>query len=296
MKATPKSPASQTQPGASSASIPCGLYLVATPIGNLADITLRALDTLRAADLIACEDTRITSRLLSHYGISAPCLSYNDHNGEQRRPRIMEALAAGKRVALVSDAGTPLISDPGYKLVREVQQAGFRVTALPGPSSVLTGLCISGLPTDRFCFIGFLPTRAAALKKEMSQLASIPATLVAFESARRLPESLPILAQVFGDRPAAVTRELTKLFEECRRGSLSELAAHYEKEGPPKGEVVLVIGPPLEGHDALTPEEIEHRLVRLLKTHSVKEAAAQLAAETGQPRKELYALALTLKE
>lgn len=292
---------SQTQPADSAASsapgtsqFPPGLYLVATPIGNLKDITLRALELLAIADLILCEDTRVTAKLLSHYGISKPTLSYNDHNGEGRRPRIMEALAQGQRIALVSDAGTPLVSDPGYKLALEVRAAGHYVTALPGASSVLTALCLSGLPTDRFFFAGFLPAKSGACKKELAALAAIPATLVFFESARRLPDTLALMAEILGEREATVARELTKLFEESRTGTLADLAAHYEKEGPPKGEVVIVVG---AGHaqQELSADDISQQLETLLLTHSVKEAAALLAQKTGLPRKELYALALQRK-
>ncbi len=278
-----KNDSSQTAPG---------LYLVATPIGNLKDITLRALETLKAADLVACEDTRVTGKLMSHYGIKTALLSYNDHNAEGRRPKIMQALKDGGVVALVSDAGTPLISDPGYKLVREVVAEGIAVSALPGASSVLAALCVSGLPTDRFCFAGFLPPKQEACKKQITELAAIPATLVLFESTRRLPETLALLARGLGDREAAVGRELTKLFEECRRGTLSELAAHYAEHGAPKGEAVIVIAPPLPV--AASEGDVTAELKRLLKTHSVREAASLLSEETGMPRKAVYSLALTL--
>ena len=269
---------------------PPGLYIVATPIGNLKDITLRAIDILNLADLIVCEDTRITGKLLSHYGIGKPTLSYNDHNGAERRPKIIQALQENKLVALVSDAGTPLVSDPGYKLVREAIELGLHVTTLPGPSSVMSALCLSGLPSDRFCFAGFLPAKVEACRTEIAVLTAIPATLVMFESARRLTQLLPLLLQGLGDREAAVVREITKLFEETKRGTLSQLIAYYEEHGEPKGEVVLVIGPPvkIDPSDA----EIEQRLKQLLASHSVKEAAALLAEETGIPRKTLYALAL----
>jgi len=279
-----KSDSSQLQPG---------LYIIATPIGNLKDITLRALDALKACDLIICEDTRVSGKLLSHYGIRKPTLSYNDHNGEERRPQILETLAAGKCVALVSDAGTPLVSDPGYKLVREALACGIYVTALPGASSVLTALCLSGLPTDRFFFVGFLPAKKEACRKEIGSLAAIPSTLVLFESARRLPETLVLLQEIMGDRPAAIAREITKLYEETRRGTLQELRDHYEKEGAPKGEVVIVIAPPLKKEVA--GEDVNARLKWLLQSHSVKEAASILAEQTGLPRKEIYAMALKIK-
>ena len=273
---------------------PAGLYIVATPIGNLGDITLRALEALKQADVIACEDTRVTAKLLAHYGIGKPTLSYNDHNGEGRRPQIIDALKNGQRVALVSDAGTPLISDPGYKLVREVLALGLHVTTLPGASSVLSALCLSGLPSDRFFFGGFLSPKKEAALAEVQTLAKIPGTLVLFESARRLTQTLPILQHGLGDRQAAVVREITKLFEESRRGSLSQLNAHYEQEGEPKGEVVIVIAPP--GEEQESEESIEEKLRLLLKTHSVKEAASILAEQTGRARKELYTLALGLIE
>lgn len=275
----------------SSQIYPPGLYIVATPIGNLKDITLRALDALKAADLIVCEDTRVTGKLLSHYGIRKPTLSYNDHNGEERRPKILDALGRGQCVALVSDAGTPLISDPGYKLVRAALARGFHVTALPGASAVLAALCLSGLPTDRFFFAGFLPAKKEACRKEIRSLAAIPSTLVLFESARRLPETLGFLQEILGRREAAVVREITKLYEESRRGSLPELRAHYEKEGA-KGEVVIVIAPP--GEQEATNEDLETELRLLLKSHSVKEAASILAEQTGRPRKEIYAMALKM--
>lgn len=276
---------SQTQPP--------GLYLVATPIGNLQDITYRAFEFLKFADLIACEDTRVTAKLLTRYGIKKPTLSYNDHNGEARRPQIMKALREGKRVALVSDAGTPLISDPGYKLAREAREQGFYVTALPGASSVLVALCLSGLPTDRFFFAGFLSAKKEACRKEIKELATIPSTLILFESARRLPETLALLQEGLGDRPASIARELTKRFEEMRSGTLSELAAYYKENGAPKGEVVIVVAPP--DKTAVAVIDLESELKILLKSYSVKDAAALLAAKTGHPRKEIYALALKLK-
>ncbi len=193
---------------------PPGLYIIATPIGNLSDITLRALEFLKSADLIVCEDTRVTAKLLGHYGIKKPLLSYNDHNGEERRPKIMEALADKKHVALVSDAGTPLISDPGFKLAREALAEGHYVTTMPGASSVLAALCLSGLPSDRFFFAGFLPPKKEACRREIEALAAVPSTLVFFESARRLSETLILLKEALGDRQAAIVREITKLYEE----------------------------------------------------------------------------------
>jgi len=271
-----------------------GLHIVATPIGNLGDITLRALEVLKQADLIACEDTRVSGKLLSHFGISKPTLSYNDHNADGRRPQLMQALEAGKTVALVSDAGTPLISDPGYKLVRDCVAAGIAVTTLPGPSSVMAALTLSGLPTDRFFFAGFLPAKEEACRKEIQALATIPATLVLFESARRLVDTLELMQKLMGSRQAAVVREITKLYEETRRGSLQELQEFYKKNGEPKGEVVMVIAPP-EEKEASTGD-VEEKLALLLKTMSVKEASSIVAEETGRPRKEVYTLALKLMQ
>jgi 16S rRNA (cytidine1402-2'-O)-methyltransferase len=273
---------------------PAGLYIIATPIGNLKDITLRALDLLEAVDLIACEDTRVSAKLLSHYGIRKPTLSYNDHNGAQRRPQILAALAQGKRVALLSDAGTPLVSDPGYKLVCEAMALGHHVTTLPGTSSVLAALCLSGLPSDRFLFAGFLPAKKDARTSAIAELAPVPATLIFFESARRLSATLSALQQGLGNRRAAVVREITKLYEESKRATLAELIAHYEREGEPKGEVVIVVSPPEQKTGAI--DDVQSQLALLLRSHSVKEAAAILAEQTGLPRKEIYALALTLKE
>ena len=272
--------------------LPAGLYLVATPIGNAADITLRALDILRRADVIACEDTRLTGKLLARHGIAAKLTPYHDHNAERARPAILARLAQGQAVALVSDAGSPLISDPGFKLVRTVTDAGYMVTAVPGASAVVTALQLSGLPTDRFLFAGFLPARRAARKKALTELASVPASLVFFESANRLAESLADMAETLGDRPAAVARELTKLFEEVRRGALAELAAHYRDAGPPKGEIVIVVGGPQE--TAPTEQDLDARLLETLENSSVRDAAAQIAAETGIPKRDVYARALAL--
>lgn len=273
---------------------PVGLYIVATPIGNLSDITLRALDILKLVDLIVCEDTRVSGGLLSHYGIRKPLVSYNDHNAAERRPEIFEAINNGKRVALISDAGTPLVSDPGYKLVREALEQGLYVTAIPGASSVLAALCLSGLPSDSFYFGGFLPAKTEALKKYITSLANVPATLIFFESARRIEESLGVLRDVLSDRQAAIVRELTKLYEENRRGKLSELLENIQKNGSPKGEVVIVISPP-QAEEAINNNDIETQLNILLKSHSVKEAASIIAEQTGRSRKEIYAIALKIK-
>jgi len=268
------------------------LILVATPIGNLGDITARALEGLKTADLIACEDSRVTAKLLQHGGIDKPLLAYHDHNAEMMRPKILERIAAGKRVALVSDAGTPLISDPGYKLVRAAVEAGFAVTMLPGPSAPIMALALSGLPSDRFLFGGFLPPKSKARRAAVQEAARAPVTLVFFETAPRLLDSLRDLEAVLGDRLAAVARELTKLYEEVRRDRLSALIAHYEKAGPPKGEIVIVVGPPEEA--AASVEDIDALLRRALESMSVKDAAATVSAATGAPRRTIYARALEL--
>lgn len=278
-----------------SQTMPPGLYLVATPIGNLGDITLRALEALKAADVIACEDTRVTAKLLSHFGIEARTLSYHEHNEQQMQEKMLALLQEGKRVALVSDAGTPLISDPGYRLVRACAEAGVRVVPLPGASSVLAALSASGLPTDRFLFAGFLPAKAKAREQAIAELAQVRATLVLFESPRRLAETLAALALYMGEREGVVARELTKLYEEFRRGSITELAAYYETAPEPKGEVVLLIGPPQET-EAVYDETAEAALIEALKTHSVKDAAALVAKATGLSRQELYTHALALKK
>jgi 16S rRNA (cytidine1402-2'-O)-methyltransferase len=270
-----------------------GLHLVATPIGNLGDMTLRGLAALRGADRIWCEDTRVTRRLLARYGIAQPLAAYHDHNAERVRPAILAALRRGERVALVSDAGTPLVCDPGYKLVREALGENLPVTAAPGASAALTALILSGLPPDRFLFAGFLPARAAARRRAVKPWQALDAALVFFEAPSRLAASLADLAEILGDRPAAVARELTKLHEEVRRGRLADLAAHYRESGAPRGEVVVVVAPPQPAPpDAV---EIDRRLRAALGRHGVRDAAAALAAETGLPRTMLYRRALALQ-
>ena len=268
------------------------LYIVATPIGNLGDLTMRARDILAAADLVACEDTRITGKLLTAFGLKRPLIAYNDHNADKVRPTLLDALRQGKAVALVSDAGTPLVSDPGYKLVRDVAAAGLAVTAAPGPSALLTALVLAGLPTDRFLFAGFLPPKSGARRTALGELAAVPATLVFYESGPRLAASLADMAAVLGDRPAAVARELTKLFEEVRRDPLSALAAHYAEAGPPKGEIVVVVGAPAA--QAASADTLDAALRRALADNSTRDAAALVAGETGLPRKQVYARALEL--
>jgi 16S rRNA (cytidine1402-2'-O)-methyltransferase len=269
-----------------------GLHIVATPIGNLADITIRALAALAGADLIACEDTRITRKLLDRYGIETPLTPYHDHNAEKARPALLRRLAEGAAVALVSDAGTPLISDPGFKLVRAAQDAGYMVTALPGPSSVLTALTVSGLPTDQFLFAGFLPPKQSARRTRIAELARAPSTLVLFETGPRLAEALADLAAMMGPRETAICRELTKLHEEVRHGNLETLAQTCGEEET-RGEFVLVIAPPPE---AAMPsaEDTETLLRQALSRVSLKDAVAEVAVATGLPRRELYQRALAL--
>jgi len=291
----PISPGSTNRGLGASKPLAPGLYLIATPIGNLGDISQRALQTLAACDVVACEDSRATARLLQHYGVRAPCIAYHEHSAPAVREAILARLAGGQRVGLVSDAGTPLISDPGFKLVREAIAAGAHVSALPGPSAPLMALIISGLPSDRFFFQGFLPPKAAARRSLLASLGAIEATLIFFESARRLPQCLEDMAQMLGDRPAAIARELTKLFEEVRRDALPALRDHYRMAGPPKGEVVIVVGPP-SGAQAQPDQEagLDKILHDVLARCSLKEAVAKAAAATGLPRKQVYARALAL--
>ncbi|HEY4407556.1 MAG TPA: 16S rRNA (cytidine(1402)-2'-O)-methyltransferase [Xanthobacteraceae bacterium] len=271
-----------------------GLHVVATPIGNLRDITLRALETLAAADLIACEDTRVTRKLTEHYGITTPLTSYHDHNADEARPKLLARLAEGAAVALVSDAGTPLISDPGFKLAREAGAAGHEVTALPGASAVLAGLAVSGLPTDRFFFEGFLPAREGQRRKRIEEIKLIPATLVLFETGPRIAAALADLAAGLGAREAAVARELTKLYEEVRRGDLASLAHDYAAGAEPRGEIVIVIAPP--GAPASDAADLDTLLRQALGRVSVKEAVAEIATVTGRPRREVYQRALALSK
>lgn len=271
-----------------------GLHIVATPIGNAGDITLRALETLRGVDAVACEDTRTTGSLLRRYGISVPLFPYHEHNAAKMRPQILARVAAGEAIALVSDAGTPLVSDPGFKLVREAREAGLPVTHLPGANAAITALVLSGLPSDRFLFAGFLPNKAGPRRAALEGLKPVPATLVLYESPQRLPDFLADAASVLGDREAAVARELTKLFEEVRRGPLPDLAAHYAQAGPPKGEVVVVIAPPTEGAAEAEAADLDTLLRQALASLSVRDAAAHVATVTGQPKKQVYARALEL--
>ena len=270
-----------------------GLHIVATPIGNLGDISLRGLRTLAGVDAVLAEDTRTSKVLLAHYGIETPLVPYHEHNAGAVRPQILARLGRGEALALISDAGTPLISDPGYKLVEAVVDAGFAVTTAPGASAVMAALVLSGLPTDRFFFDGFLPARAGARRSRLAELKRIPATLVLFESPHRVVEMMADAAEILGPRPAALERELTKRFETVRRGSLADLAHQFGVEGPPKGEIVIVVGPPAEP-EAASGSEIEAQLRAALATMSVKDAAAMVAGRTGEPRRKVYAQALAL--
>jgi 16S rRNA (cytidine1402-2'-O)-methyltransferase len=273
-----------------------GLYLVSTPIGAARDITLRALDILASADILAAEDTRTARKLMDIHGVKRDrraILPYHDHNGAAQRPRLLAALAEGKSVALVSDAGTPLIADPGFKIAAEAIAAGHAVVAAPGASALLAALSVAGLPTDRFLFGGFLPPKDMARRKALAALAAVPATLVFYESPRRLAATLAAMADALGaERPAAVCRELTKRFEETRRGTLGALAAEYGAEDAPKGEIVVVVGPPLETEVA--EEDLDAALAAALDGASVKDAATEVAARLGLPRRQVYARALEL--
>lgn len=273
-----------------------GLYVVATPIGNLGDLTDRARSMLRGADVIACEDTRVTAKLMTANLIKKPLVPYHEHNGATMRPKLLARIDAGEVVVLVSDAGTPLISDPGYKLVAEAQEKGLYVTAAPGPCAAIMALSLAGLPTDRFLFMGFPPSKTAARSGWFEAEARTNASLVYYESTRRLPESLKDAAETLGNRDAAICRELTKKFEEVRRGSLADLADHYASAGAPKGEVVVVIGPPKEPStpDTATEMETEALLKAALRQMSVKSAAAFVAELTGEKKKALYSRALEL--
>jgi 16S rRNA (cytidine1402-2'-O)-methyltransferase len=270
-----------------------GLYVVATPIGNLADVTLRALATLAGVDAILAEDTRVSRNLLSCYGIGTPLTPYHEHNAAEVRPRALRRMEKGEALALISDAGTPLISDPGYKLVTEAIAAGLAVTAAPGASAALAALCVAGLPTDRFFFEGFLPPRSAARRERINTLARVPGSLVFYEASNRLVGTLADLALELGPRPAAVARELTKLHEEVRRGALDRLAAEYATEESPRGEIVIMVGP-ADAPEAVSDDVLNHEIAAALRTLSVKDAAAAVAAKRGLPRRQVYARALAL--
>lgn len=272
---------------------PPGLHLAATPIGNLGDITLRALETLAGSDVICCEDTRVTRKLLDRYGITAPLSPYHEHNAQAMRPKILARLAQGQSVTLVSDAGTPLISDPGFKLVREACAAGVPVHALPGPSSILAALSVAALPTDRFFFEGFLPAKDGARRNRIHELARIGVTLVLFESGARVQETLRDLAEILGPRDIAICREMTKLHEDIRRFSLAD-AETQTKQLETRGEFVLVIGPPSEDSGRMNEDQLDALLREQLAHGSVKDAVAAAVEISGHPKREVYARALAL--
>jgi 16S rRNA (cytidine1402-2'-O)-methyltransferase len=279
--------------GQPAVSLDPGLYVVSTPIGNLRDITLRALDVLAAADEVLAEDTRVAGKLMSAYGLKARLSPYHDHNGAERRPGLIRALQGGAKIALISDAGTPLISDPGWKLAHEALEAGVKVIPIPGASAMLAGLVASGLPSDKFLFAGFLPPKSGARKSAAEALKTVPGTLIFYESGPRLADALADLTAVLGERDAAVTRELTKMFEETRRGTLADLAAHYAAAGPPRGEIVLLVGPP--GEHEVTPGRLDAALRDALDGQPTKAAANAVAEALGLPKRDVYQRALQLK-
>ncbi len=269
-----------------------GLYIVATPIGNLSDLSARAAEVLKAADVVAVEDSRVTAKLLAHIGVKKPMRPYHDHNADRVRPELLARMAEGA-VALVSDAGTPLISDPGYKLVREARAAGLHVTTVPGPCAAVAALTLAGLPTDRFLFIGFLPAKGGARATAIAEVATVKATLILYESGPRLGAALAALKEGLGDRQAAVVREISKRFEETVTGSLEELAGRYT-DAPPKGEIVIVVAPPGEA-EAPGPADVDAALRDAMARLSTSRAAAEVAQALGLPRREVYERALALK-
>ncbi|NJO55372.1 MAG: 16S rRNA (cytidine(1402)-2'-O)-methyltransferase [Rhodospirillales bacterium] len=273
---------------------PPALYLVATPIGHAADITLRALAVLSAVDAIACEDTRTTAKLLALHSISRPLVAYHEHNEETMAPRLIARILAGERIALVSDAGTPLISDPGYRLLTQAIAAGVRVVPVPGASAILAAVAVAGLPSHRIVFEGFLPARQVGRRRALETLRDIPATLVIFEAPQRLAASLADMADVLGPRPAVIARELTKMFETVHRDSLPALAAAFEQAGPPKGEITIVVAPPAADAPALTGEEVDTLILTALSSQSPSQAAATVATATGLPRRRIYARVLEI--
>jgi len=292
-----REPASYTAFGMKAEAEPLapGLHIVATPIGNLKDVSFRALGTLAAADAVFAEDTRVSRKLLAHYGITTPLIAYHEHNAAEMRPKIIARLKEGQALALISDAGTPLVSDPGYRLVEAVLEEGFNVVPVPGPSAVLAALVAAGLPTDRFFFEGFLPPKSAARRERLAALATIPATLVFFESPHRLVDMLRDAYETLGDRTAAVARELTKLYETVRRGTLQNLTSEFEAASRPKGEIVVLIGAAVTS-DRLNEatEGLDDRLRQHLAHLSVKDAVAVAVEETGLPRRQVYARAVAL--
>ncbi|WP_417769305.1 16S rRNA (cytidine(1402)-2'-O)-methyltransferase [Stappia sp.] len=274
--------------------VAAGLYIVSTPIGNLGDMTVRGLETLAAADIVACEDTRVTATLMRRFGLKTPLTAYHEHNAERARPKLMAALAEGKVVALVSDAGTPLVSDPGYRLVRDVVEEGYRVFPVPGANAPLAALVGSGLPSDTICFAGFLPQKSGQRRNRLQELEALPATLILFESPHRIAASLADMVEILGrSRQAAVARELTKRFETFERGTLGDLAGRFDGETV-KGEIVVVIAPP-EARPAADAKDADALLSEALATMKPAGAAKHVAGLTGLDRKDLYARALAIK-
>ena len=276
-------------------SLPAGLYLIATPIGNLRDVTIRALETLASADVIYCEDTRITSRLLTHYGIAKSLKPYHDHNAAKVRPVLLEVLGSGAVVALASDAGTPLISDPGYKLVLEAIAQGIHVEMIPGPSAPIMAVALSGLPVDRFLFAGFLPVKRGEKMRMLEELKSAPAALVFFEAPGRVSETMDAIKGSLGNRRVAIARELTNLHEEVMRGRPDEIIAAIRARGTLKGEITIVIEPPSPVQN-INPDEVKAALCTALENNSPAKAASSIAKKFGIPKRELYALALKWKD
>ncbi len=280
------------QPKSSLKFLEPGLYVTATPIGNLGDITYRAVDTLKSVDLILCEDTRVSAKLLAHYDIATKCISYHDHNAERVRPQVLEKLKNGASIALISDAGTPLISDPGFKLVREVAEFGVKIMSIPGPSSPIAALSIAGIPSDRFLFLGFLPAKTHARCQVLTEVSKINTTLVFLETGPRLVKSLRDVLDVLGPRRGAVAREMTKLYEEIRRGSVDQLIEIFDKVERVKGEIVVIIEPPLV--KSYEPDEVDALILEHLQTTSLKETAAHVAVLTGLAKRQVYSRALSL--
>ena len=280
--------------GAGKSDLAPGLYVCATPIGHARDITLRALEVLAAADLVVAEDTRVSAKLLALHGLRRPLSAYNDHNAARERPKLLSRLRQGARLALVSDAGTPLVSDPGFKLVRAAIEENLPVHAVPGPSAALAALTVSGLPSDRFLFAGFLPSRKGERRSALEELASVRATLIFFESAQRLAETLADMVEILGVRSAAVAREMTKLHEEVRRGLLADLASHYARHGAPKGEVTLVVSPPHP--KASDPARLDWALAKAMAQLPLRSAVDLVAELLDEPRRGVYERALALKD
>lgn len=272
------------------------LYIIATPIGNMGDITFRAIEVLKSVDAVLCEDTRTSGKLLSYYGINTPRIAYHEHNEKEMSRKIISMIKdSGKKLALISDAGTPLISDPGYRLLRECAEAGVSFTSLPGACACIDALVLSAMPTDKFLFAGFLPNKSSARKTAIKEIEDITSTVIFYETANRLLDSLKDIKEVLGERTIAVTRELTKKFEEVRRGSLSELIDFYEKNGNPRGEIVLILAGAEKGKIKFSQDDLDNMIVNELKNKSVKDASALVSEKTGVSKRDLYQRALELK-